>query len=165
MSLEQAVAREHIRDTMARYSMAVDIADLANFLPVFTDDVVFESPLFQLKGIEEVRKFYTTRFAPASRTGLKFRRHNLTTCQIDLTSATTANAKTYYYVMTEVGPDHCGYYVDRFREINGRWLIAYREVWTDWSAPNGVCAPDAVKREILEKGSSGPPAAMAKLGL
>jgi hypothetical protein len=165
MSLEQAVAREHIRDTMARYSMAVDSADLANFLPVFTDDIVFESPIFVLKGIEEVRKFYTTRFAPASRTGLKFRRHNLTTCQIDLTSATTANAKTYYYVMTEVGPDHCGYYVDRFREVNGRWLIAYREVWTDWSAPNGVCAPDLVKQQIREKGSSGPAAAMAAAGL
>jgi hypothetical protein len=35
-------------------------------------------------------------------------------------------------VFTDAGPDHCGVYVDAFRKVGERWLIAHRKVWADW---------------------------------
>ena len=148
---EEASAREHIRHTMSRYCMAVDSSDFANFAPNFTDDILFLTPVFSCDGRAELEKFYAERFEPENHAKRGFRRHNLTTCQIDFTSATTANTKAYYYVISSIGPDHCGFYKDRFRRGGDRWLIAYREVWVDWSAPDGVCSPDVIKRMIAEK--------------
>ena len=162
MSLEEALAREHIRDTMARYNIAGDRRELRAFVDTFADDAVYESAVFHCVGKDNIEA-YLQRAWNAKPTGptAKFRRHNLTTCQIDLTGPTTANARTYYAVFTDLGPDHCGFYVDKFREVNGRWLFAHREVWMDWSHPNSLFVPEQSKRLVAEQGASGPAAAMA----
>ena len=36
----------------------------------------------------------------------------------------TAKSRTYWVAYTDIGPDHCGYYVDAFRKVGDRWLIA-----------------------------------------
>lgn len=160
MSLEEAVAREHIRDTMARYNIAGDGRDLRAFVDTFADDAVYESAVFRCVGKDEIEAYLESAWS-AKPTGptAKFRRHNLTTCQIDLTGPTTANARTYYAVHTDLGLDHCGFYVDRFRQVSGRWLFAHREVWMDWSHPDSLFVPEASKRLVADEGVSGPPAA------
>jgi len=161
MSLEQAVAREHIRDTIARYNIAGDSRNLDAFVDTFTEDGVYESSPFHCVGKPAIRAYLSENWN-AKPTGptAKFRRHNITTCQIDLTSPTTADGRTYYFVVTDLGPDHCGFYVDRFREVGGRWLIAHREVWMDWSNPASLFVPDLSKKMLADQGVCGPVAAI-----
>lgn len=69
-------------------------------------------------------------------------RHNLTSCRIELTGPGTADAWTYFNVVTPIGFDHCGVYVDRFRKVGERWLIAHRRVKVDWRHPESRMARD-----------------------
>jgi 3-phenylpropionate/cinnamic acid dioxygenase small subunit len=157
MSLEQAIAREHIRDTLARYNIAGDGRDLAAFVATFTDDAVYESAVFECTGRANIESYLRAAWA-AKPTGptARFRRHNLTTCQIDLTGPTTANSRTYYFVVSDLGPDHSGYYVDRWREEQGRWLMTHREVWMDWCHLQSLYVPEQSKRMLAEMGACGP---------
>ncbi len=61
--------------------------------------------------------------------------HHLTTCRIELTSATAAAVRTYWLVTTAVGLDHNGYYDDLFLQAGDEWLIASRRPRTLWKSP------------------------------
>jgi hypothetical protein len=64
--------------------------------------------------------------------------HHLTTCRIDLNSATTATVKTYWLVISATGVDHSGYYDDKFEKAGDEWLIASRKPRTLWVSPASV---------------------------
>jgi hypothetical protein len=165
MSLEQAIAREHIRDTMARYNIAGDRRDLPAFVDTFTDDAVYESAVFRCVGRESIEAYLRASWsAKPSGPTARFRRHNLTTSQIDLTGPSTAGSRTYYFVVTDLGPDHCGYYVDQWREQRGRWLMSNREVWMDWCHPGSLFVPEDSKRMLAELGTCGPQSALQASG-
>ena len=67
--------------------------------------------------------------------------HHLTTMQITLTGATTARARTYWFVITAIGPDHSGYYDDRLEKHGADWLIAHRRPRTLWYSPQSLVRP------------------------
>lgn len=160
MTLEHSMAREHIRDTLARYNVAGDRRDLEAFLATFTEDAHYESAVFRCAGKAAIRAYLSANWSsPAAAAGPRFRRHNLTTCQIDLTSATTAESRTYYFVITDLGPDHCGFYVDQWRAEAGRWLLSHRQVWMDWCHPESRFVPEVSKRMLADSGVCGPTAA------
>jgi len=154
MSAEEAIAREHIRDRMSRYTMWRDANNTEKFLENWADDAVFESVAFRLKNKKEIEAYYADNASP--KMPAKFRRHNITTAMIDITSPTTAEAKAYYFVITDIGPDHSGYYLDRYRLENGKWLFTYRGCWVEWCMPNSVYVPDYAKRALAEGGECGP---------
>ena len=150
MSLEDAVAREHIRDTVARYNIAGDSLQAEAFVNVFTDDAVFCSPVFKCEGKAAVAKVASKWQEKPKRPTAKFVRHNITTTQIDLTGPDTAAGKVYYVVFTDIGPDHSGHYLDKYRKVGDRWLICYREALMDWSHPDSLFVPEKVKRWLAE---------------
>jgi hypothetical protein len=154
---DQAVAREHIRDLVARYNIAGDCRDLDGFVRVFTDEAVYESAVFNCTGKVQIRDYLTRAWqAKPGAPSARFRRHHLTTTQIDLDGPSSARGRIYYLVTTDLGLDHCGYYVDRYECCEGRWLIAHREVWMDWSHPHSLYVPDVSKKLVLETGAAGP---------
>ncbi len=157
MSDAEAIIRTKIRDTMSRYNIAGDRVDIDAFLDVFTEDAVFTTGLFHCDGkaaiVEITKRWKNVPTKPVA----KFVRHNLTTSQIDITGQRTADARTYYFVMTDIGPDHCGYYVDKYREEGGRWLICYRDAVLDWVNPASLFVPDRVKRRLAEINAHGGP--------
>ena len=57
-------------------------------------------------------------------------------CNIELTGAESARARTYWVAYTDIGPDHAGCYLDEFRKVGADWLIAHRRVREDWRSPN-----------------------------
>jgi hypothetical protein len=150
MTLEEFLARQGIRDTMARYNMAGDRARGEDYVMTFTEDGILEGGDggMKLEGREAIRSWMKGFGKPAPdappKRRPKFVRHNITTCQIDMTGPDTAKARTYYTVFTEIGPDHCGYYVDEFRKEGDRWLIARRRAMQDWAAPDSPFAPGMV---------------------
>ncbi|HTV96053.1 MAG TPA: nuclear transport factor 2 family protein [Steroidobacteraceae bacterium] len=151
MTIDELLARESIRRTMAAYTMAGDRLKVEDFIAVFTEDAIFESEgvaaqdLFRYEGRAAIRDWlagWSSRAAarPPSLKRPTFIRHHLSTCQIELTGSAAAKARTYWVAYTDIGPDHGGYYVDSFRKVDDRWLIAHRKVRLDWRLPESLFA-------------------------
>lgn len=148
MTLEELLAREGIRKTMADYTMAGDRLRVDEFVAVFTEDAVLESEsvpesdAFHYEGHSAIRDWITRWRRPveaAARTqAASFVRHHLSTSQIELTGMDRAKARTYWVAYTDIGPDHGGHYVDTFHKIGDRWLIARRKVRLDWRSANSL---------------------------
>jgi hypothetical protein len=150
MTLEDLLAREAIRDTLAKYNTSGDRSRAEEYAACFTTDGIIESEdrsgnkAIYFEGRDAILAWQTawknapkgSNDTPNVQRKAQFVRHNLTTSKIDLTGPDTANVRTYWMVITDVGPDHSGVYVDKFRKEDGHWLIAHRKVRTDWFAPN-----------------------------
>jgi hypothetical protein len=145
MTVDELLARESIRHTMASYTIAGDRLRANDFVAVFTEDAVLESDgvpeqdAFRYQGRPAIREWITRWIdAPqgtAAQPQASFVRHHLSTSLIELTGPDTAKARTYWVAYTDIGPDHCGHYIDSFRKIGDRWLIAHRKVRLDWRSP------------------------------
>jgi hypothetical protein len=148
MTLDELLARESIHQTIVNYTMAGDRLREDDFVAVFTDDAVLESDgvpesdSFRYQGRQAIRDWIARwRRAPegaSSTHQATFVRHHLSTSQIELTSADTAKARTYWVAYTDIGPDHCGYYLDTFRRVAGHWLLAHRRVRMDWRSSQSL---------------------------
>jgi 3-phenylpropionate/cinnamic acid dioxygenase small subunit len=159
MPIEKTVAREQIRDVVARYNIAGDRRDLEAFLETFTEDAIYESAVFRCLGRHEIKNYLTEAWRQRSDVPTaRFRRHHITTSQIDLTGPDTADGRVYYLVTTDLGLDHCGFYVDRYRRVADFWRIAHREVWMDWAVPESLFVPEISKKLVADTGAAGPPA-------
>lgn len=145
MTIEELLAREAIRDTMAKYTVSGDRLKVAEYVSCFTEDAIIESDgvppdkAFRYQGRAEIlawQKRWLERDpdAPAVH-GARFIRHHLSTSKIDITGPDTAQARTYWVAWTDIGPDHAGYYLDQFRKVGDQWLIAHRKVRLDWESP------------------------------
>jgi hypothetical protein len=148
MTLEELLAREAIRDCMARYNTAGDRLQADDFAACFAEDGVIESErapgdfIFRYEGREAIRA-WQNRWRPREPGqdvvhGASFVRHHLSTCRIELTGPDTARARTYWTAWTDIGPDHAGYYLDEFRKVGEDWLIARRRVRRDWASPESL---------------------------
>lgn len=155
MTLEELLAREAIRATIERYTMAGDRLDVAAYAECFTIDGIMESEhrdtaqCFRYAGRAEILA-WQTRWRDRTFSGEKvhqasFARHHLTTSAITMQDAEYASARTYWQAWTDIGSDHAGYYVDTFRKEDGQWLIAHRRVREDWRSPQSLFAT-AVER-------------------
>ncbi|MET0269422.1 MAG: nuclear transport factor 2 family protein [Sphingomonas sp.] len=150
MTLDEMLAREAIRDTIARYTIAGDRLKVDDYAACFTADGVMESPhadpasAFRYEGRDVIRA-WQTRWRERTLAGERihaatFVRHHLATSQIDLSGADTAKARTYWVAWTDAGADHAGQYHDLFRREGDRWLIAHRVVREDWRSPDSLFA-------------------------
>jgi SnoaL-like domain len=147
MTLDELLARESIRKTMASYTVAGDRLRVEEFVAVFTDDAILESDgvpesdAFRYVGREAIRQWIMRWGAPSSSANQSpqatFVRHHLSTSQIEIDGA-SAKASTYWVAYTDIGPDHCGYYIDRFRKVGEEWLIAHRKVRLDWRSAKSL---------------------------
>ncbi|CAN7544526.1 nuclear transport factor 2 family protein [Phenylobacterium sp. LjRoot225] len=148
MTVEELLAREGIRQTMADYTMAGDRLRIDDFVGVFTEDAVLESEgvpesdAFRYASRAEIHDWMSRWSRPGDGTPkphqATFIRHHLATSQIQLTGPDTAKARTYWVAYTDIGPDHCGYYLDAFRREGGRWLISHRRIRLDWRSDQSL---------------------------
>ncbi|MFZ0835016.1 MAG: nuclear transport factor 2 family protein [Mycobacterium sp.] len=139
----ELVARECIRDTLARYNWAGDSAQLHDMVQSFCEDGEL-----QLRGAEPISgraaivEFLTgvTTSATGS-AGPRIVRHNLTNVRFLEVTPNQARVASYFTVFTEIGLDHYGRYRDICVPVGDQWLIRHRFVSTDWAAPNSTMAP------------------------
>ncbi|MCB2077817.1 MAG: nuclear transport factor 2 family protein [Novosphingobium sp.] len=151
MTNEEATAREAIRKTINAYTIAGDSRDSEAFPGLFAIDAVFEfagfAPLpgFRREGRDAIRSGIATWSQEPGKdpslTRTAFIRHNLTTCQIELTGDNIARARTYFIVMTEIGPDHSGVYSDMLKRYDDNWLFTHRRITLDWRSPESLFPP------------------------
>lgn len=148
MNVEELVAREEIRQLLATYNVAGDRGRREEFGSVFSEDAVLEMPGARCDGRAAI---LDRLFTSPSERKLTFVRHNLTTSKIDFTSPTEANGRTYFFVITDVGLDHSGVYVDRYRKQDGRWWIVHREVRIDFVAENALFGAEPTRAARLRR--------------
>jgi hypothetical protein len=137
----EVAAREGIRDTVARYNANGDTGRFAQVIELFTDDAVMELVGRTYTGRDEILTIFTGA-AERSGTGRTpgYLRHMTSTHQIDLTGDSTANGRLYFQVLTEIGLDHWGRYVDQYRCVDGAWRFARRKVFVDGQSPGSTFA-------------------------
>jgi SnoaL-like domain len=147
MEFWELVARESIRDRIARWNANGDAGRFPEMVAVLAPDVEFQpTPATVLHGREAVLEFLggvpsgaapnpSGRYVPEG--GRPSLRHFTSTIQIDLLSETAARVRSYYQVVSSTGLDHWGRYLDEFAPVDGRWLITHRREITDAAFEGG----------------------------
>ena len=139
MTDDEATARAAIAATLGACTQAGDARKADAYAASFTEDGVLELDQ-RIEGREAIRQWMAAPSVIPQPAGPSpgYVSHHLTTCQIEVLGPQTASARTYFHVMTQIGPDHAGYYVDRLRKVGDRWLIADRRIRVDWRAENSL---------------------------
>jgi hypothetical protein len=132
----QLIAREHIRDTPARYNWAGDGGRIDELADTFCADGVLEIRGLQpLRGRSEIVGFLG---GVTGKTTIV--RHNVANVLFTTVTREQAEVSCYFSVVTHVGLDHIGRYRDTFVPDGDTWLIKHRKVSTDWAAPDSAMA-------------------------
>ena len=129
----ELVAREEIRDLVARYNANGDTGRFEQVLELFAPDAVMEiNDGRTYRGREEINEIFTGARDRADYGDRPvYLRHLTATLQIDVIDESNARGRCYYQVLTAAGLDHWGRYVDEYKTVDGRWRFASRRVTTD----------------------------------
>jgi ketosteroid isomerase-like protein len=137
----ELVARESIRDLVARYNANGDSGRFEQMMKVFADDAVVElvgtdGTVRRFEGVEHIATIFTDTkaswdvevkpLAPGHHV-----RHLTATHQIDVIDETHARGRCYFLVLMGHGLDHWGRYIDEYGVDDDRWLITHRRAITD----------------------------------
>ena len=133
--------RESIRDLVARYNANGDSGRFDQVMDLFAPDAVMqlgEGPI--LTGLEAIRTIFTGAAERVDGFGEhpKYVRHMTSTLQIDLIDRSSATSWCYYAVLTHIGLEQWGRYLDRYRTVDGAWRFADRRVTIDGRADNAL---------------------------
>jgi len=145
MTDEEQRARAAIQKTLAACTQAGDARKAEAYAGCFAPEGVLDLG-DRFEGREAIRQWMAAPSVipqpkPNAQGAVRgYVSHHLTTCRIELTSDTTATARTYWFVITAVGLDHSGYYDDRFRKVGDEWLLEYRRPRTIWVGPESLVA-------------------------
>lgn len=143
MDMWELIAREHIRDTLARYNWSGDAGRLGDLADTFSADGVLEiRGLEPLRGRSAIAAFLggVSQTIAVTADLKPIVRHNLTNVLFTALTPDAAHASSYFAVVTHIGLDHFGRYRDTLVPDGDRWLIRHRRVSTDWAAPDSAMA-------------------------
>mgnify|MGYP001583640850 CR=1 FL=1 len=130
MELSELVAREQIRDTVARYTHCADKGRFEELSLLFLPDAVLDIGEGRvLHGRDAILSFLGgQRTDLQTQTGAGLVRHHVANLRIDVESPDRARGVAYFFVVTDRGPDHWGQYRDVYARSGDRWLFAERRV-------------------------------------
>lgn len=142
MEVWELIARESIRDLVARYNANGDTGRFDAVLELFMDDAVMEVAPRIYRGKSEIRELFSTAAEPSGGVAASPERvwHHTSTHQIDLLDRDSAAGRCYFQVLTAAGLDHWGRYLDAYRRDAGSWRFASRRVSIDGLVPGGWAA-------------------------
>ncbi|MFC3174388.1 nuclear transport factor 2 family protein [Novosphingobium bradum] len=135
MTLDELLAREAIRDCLARISQAGDAKDYATYVACFTPDGELTFGEATARTREGIRAQMERTLAARVARGATMVRHSVTSTVIRLAGPDRAEVHSYFHVYGVAGPDHFGEYVDQFARHEGEWRLARRRIGVDWVSP------------------------------
>jgi len=145
MQLPDLLAREAIRDLVARYNAYGDSGLFDRMLALFAPDAILEIDGTAYTGRDGIRAMFESvprRTSQRSEGGGSpmYLRHCTATHQIDLIDEESASGRCYFFVLTAIGLDHWGRYLDEYSVVDGEWRFARRRVLLDDTAPGSLFA-------------------------
>lgn len=134
----EVVARELVRDTIARYAHGADTGHFEALADCFTADGVLELEGEKVVGREAIRDFLGRQAQSVARTpAVTYVRHHVASTWIEVAGRAAATARSYFVVLTDVGVDHWGRYRDALVPDGDRWRFTRRTVRTEGRTPGG----------------------------
>lgn len=140
MEMWQVIARESIRDLVARYNANGDTGRFGQVRELFSPHATMDIGDGKVySGIDEIMTIFTgTKETTGAALGFTHVRHSTTTHQIDLIDDSHAAGRLYFFVVTDIGLDHWGRYVDSYIAIDEVWKFSSRKVTVDGWATNSL---------------------------
>jgi hypothetical protein len=137
VELWELTAREEIRQLVAAYAHAVDRGRFDDLVELFTADGVLEAGAGSgASGRDAIRAFLAGVDGPdGDSPALAYIRHHVSNVVIHIDGRERARAESYFFVVTDRGPDHWGRYRDDLAYDGARWRFARRVARTDGAAP------------------------------
>ena len=141
MELWELLAREEIRDLVARYAQHADGGRFDELVALFAPDGTLRVDEREpLCGRDAIRAFLgSTRASLRDAPTPRAIRHHVTTLRIEVTAPDAAAGAAYFLVVTD-RLDHWGRYRDRYVRQDDGWLFAERRVRVDGYAPDSWAA-------------------------
>ena len=140
----ELVAREAIRDLVARYNANGDAGRIDQVVELFAPDAVMDVAGRTYAGHDEIRGMFggvVRDVKGGTPSGARpVIHHHTSSLQIDLVDETTASSRCYLQVLMTHGLDHWGRYLDNYAVVDGRWRFVRREIRVDGMAPGGWAA-------------------------
>jgi hypothetical protein len=144
VDLDELLAREAVRDLVARYNANADTGRFEQVVELFTEDAVIELPDERIEGRAAIEAMFrgvqSTVLAATPAGRPPYLRHFTATQQIDVEGAERATSRCYFLVLMPAGLDHWGRYVDELARVDGVWKIARRRVSVDGRRPDSPFA-------------------------
>ena len=136
------LAREAIHDLVVRYNSYGDSGLFDRMIGLFAPDAIVEIDGAAYHGLDEIRQVFVGVSEHTSRPDDRpaYLRHCTATHQLDLVNESAATGRCYFFVLTAVGLDHWGRYLDEYRVVDGEWRFASRRVLTDALSPRSIFA-------------------------
>jgi hypothetical protein len=139
----ELIARESIRDLVARYNANGDAGRIDDVIGLFAPEAVLDVMGTAHTGHEQIRAMFARAIgdiAAGASTERPVVQHHTSTLQIDVFDETSARARSYFAVIMGGGLDHWGRYVDEFGVVGGRWVFTHRRVTVAGAAAGGWAA-------------------------
>ena len=139
MDVDDLIARESIRDLVARYNAYGDSGRFEALSELFAVEAVMEiaqlgGGLIRHEGRADIGQIFSRvsdRVLSQPGAVPSYIRHFTATHQIDLVDTDHAEGRLYFVVYMPHGLDHWGRYVDRYERADGAWLFAHRKVFVE----------------------------------
>jgi len=144
MEMRELVARERVRDTVARYNWSGDAGRIEDLTQCFCAEGELEVRGVTIaRGRDAIAAFLGGVKQPAAQANAVKRivRHNVANIRFTEVAPEQVSVSSYFTVFTEIGLDHYGRYRDVFVPVSDEWLIRHRFVSTDWRSPDSTMAP------------------------
>lgn len=125
---------------MLAYASAGDRGKLDGLANSFAPDGVLETNLFKLTGPQAIKEGLMRQVGlkPLGENVRPIVHHHVTPPDIQLLGNGQARSRSYFTVMTNVGLDHHGSYVDTLVFLDGQWLFKHRIARLDWQSPDSI---------------------------
>ena len=135
MTAEDINDRVAIAALMGRYNINGDRGRVEALAALFGESGVLQFSGAATAGAVQIAARLGER--GARNPALTFSRHHLTTSMVEL-KGDIAEGRTYFQVLTDVGLDHHGVYVDVLERRDGDWFFRHRDVRIDWQSPHSL---------------------------
>ena len=142
METWELFAREQIRDLVAAYAHLADTGRFDALIELFAPDgVLHGGDAAEARGRNAIHAFLSgTSSDLKDVTAVQLIRHHVSNVRIEVNDPDGARGASYFFVVTDRGPDHWGRYRDEYVRRDGRWLFRYRRARLDGFAPGSWSA-------------------------
>ncbi|VXB61240.1 nuclear transport factor 2 family protein [Aeromicrobium sp. 9AM] len=133
------IATDQIRALLVEYAQCADTGRTDRILELFAPDAVLEATNNPAcHGRDEIRSFFE-RVGSSARALMDkpYMRHHLSSIHIELDGPADARATSYFFAITDTGPDNWGRYRDILRHDGESWTIHHRRLQLEGYSPGG----------------------------
>ncbi|MCH9827255.1 MAG: nuclear transport factor 2 family protein [Gammaproteobacteria bacterium] len=129
-----------INHLLSRYAQSIDRGRLDELASLFSEDGVLQTPAWSACGRQKILERLSGMGETPGRRP-RFVRHHVTSFVAESAGEGAASGRAYFLVLTDIGLDHAGIYIDRYTLLGQQWQIASRQVRLDWMAEGSLMKP------------------------